>query len=209
MTSEETKARILEAATRVFSHNGFAAAHVAEIADEAAVNVALIYRYFESKESLLHAVLDQFVNEAAAFRKKFITGSSLPATDEELFLLADWAWEFLQERQELIRVILFELLNDQDQLDLIYKFFDSILVERLPASLVDRRNEQSLLIGLTAFFYGLLPFLMVIAIGDQWAEHYQLPPEGLKQHFVAAFNRLFARHLMDVLDTENESTDER
>ncbi len=199
MSSEETKSKILKAATEVFAHNGFAAANVADIADSANINVALIYRYFQSKESLLHSVLDQFVTDAAQIKKEFFADRTFPTTDEELLYLAEWAWEFLQERHDLIRVILFELLNDEDQLDMIYKFFDSILVEYLPPELTDRNNDQAILLGLTSFFYGLLPFLMVIAIGNQWAAHYQIPEKDLKSHFIVSFNRLFAHHLMDVL----------
>jgi len=204
MSAEETKAKILNAATTVFSHNGFAAANVSEIAAEAGVNVALIYRYFESKESLLHAVLDQFVTEATPFRKEFFKDRDFPTTEEDLSMLAEWAWDYLQERHDLIRVILFELLNDQDQLDLIYKFFDSLLVERLPQSLTDRNNDQALLLALASFFFGLIPFLMVIAVGDQWAEHYQIDQTNLKNNFVTAFNRLYVRHIMDVLDDDEK-----
>jgi len=200
MSAEETREKILNAATAVFSHNGFAAANVAEIAEEAGVNVALIYRYFESKESLLHAVLDQFVNEATNFRKSFFKDHVSTNTEEDLSLLAEWAWDYLQDRHDLIRVILFELLNDQDQLDLIYKFFDSLLVERLPTSLSDRNNEQTILLALASFFFGLIPFLMVTAVGDQWAEHYQIEQAHMKNNFVRAFNRLYVRHIMDVLD---------
>lgn len=204
MSAEETKTKILDAATTVFSHCGFAAAHVAEIAEEAGVNVALIYRYYESKESLLHAVLDQFVTEATLFRKEFFKDRVFPTTEEDLSLMAEWAWDYLQDRHDLIRVILFELLNDQDQLDLIYKFFDSLLVERFPTSLTDRNNDQALLFALASFYFGLIPFLMVIAIGDQWADHYQIKQAEMKNNFVTSFNRLYVRHIMDVLDDDKD-----
>ena len=126
-----------------------------------------------------------------------------------VILRKDWAWDFFQQRHDLIRVILFELLNDEDQLDMVYKFFDSILVEHLPTEITDRLNDQSVTLGLASFFYGLVPFLMTIAIGDQWAQHYQIPPENLKHHFVIVFNRLFIRHIMDVLNEGSPPVSER
>ena len=55
--AEETRRRLLEAARRRFSEDGYAATTVRDIADDAGVNVALINRYFASKEGLFEACL--------------------------------------------------------------------------------------------------------------------------------------------------------
>ncbi|SNT50034.1 DNA-binding transcriptional regulator, AcrR family [Asanoa hainanensis] len=52
-----TRRLLLEAARRRFARNGYAATTVRDIADEAGVNVALINRYFASKEGLFEACL--------------------------------------------------------------------------------------------------------------------------------------------------------
>ena len=52
-----TRALLLDAARRRFARNGYAATTVRDIADEAGVNVALINRYFASKEGLFEACL--------------------------------------------------------------------------------------------------------------------------------------------------------
>jgi TetR/AcrR family transcriptional regulator len=56
---EESRAAILEAAAREFSENGIAGARTDAIAREAHVNKALLYYYFQDKETLYGAVLDQ------------------------------------------------------------------------------------------------------------------------------------------------------
>jgi AcrR family transcriptional regulator len=48
---------LLEAARRRFAEDGYAATTVRDIADDAGVNVALISRYFSSKEGLFEACL--------------------------------------------------------------------------------------------------------------------------------------------------------
>lgn len=53
----ETRRLLLEAARRRFAANGYAATTVRDIADEAGVNVALINRYFSSKEGLFEQCL--------------------------------------------------------------------------------------------------------------------------------------------------------
>src|SRR5687768_16792368 len=52
-----TRRRLLEAARRRFARDGYATSTVRDIADDAGVNVALISRYFTSKEGLFEACL--------------------------------------------------------------------------------------------------------------------------------------------------------
>jgi TetR/AcrR family transcriptional regulator len=56
--SAETRTRILDAALREFSAHGLAGARTEQIATAAGVNKALIYYYFESKETLYLAALE-------------------------------------------------------------------------------------------------------------------------------------------------------
>ena len=55
---EETRASILEAATREFAQEGVAGARTDAIARAARVNKALLYYYFKDKETLYGAVVD-------------------------------------------------------------------------------------------------------------------------------------------------------
>lgn len=57
--SEETRARILEAALRTFRERGFERATMREIASEAGVAVGAAYYYFDSKEAIVMAFYDQ------------------------------------------------------------------------------------------------------------------------------------------------------
>jgi TetR/AcrR family transcriptional regulator len=56
---EESRAAILKAAAREFAEHGIAGARTDAIAREAQVNKALLYYYFEDKETLYGAVLDE------------------------------------------------------------------------------------------------------------------------------------------------------
>jgi TetR/AcrR family transcriptional regulator len=56
--ADQTKARILEAAIRQFSESGLAGARTEQIAEEAGVNKALLYYYFQGKEALYDAALE-------------------------------------------------------------------------------------------------------------------------------------------------------
>src|ERR1700756_4556310 len=54
-----TRARLLEAAARVYARRGFDAATLDEIAEEAGFTKGAVYDHFGSKENLLFALLDE------------------------------------------------------------------------------------------------------------------------------------------------------
>ncbi|MEU7870435.1 TetR family transcriptional regulator [Dactylosporangium sp. NPDC049140] len=58
-----TRALLLDAARRRFARDGYSSATLRDIAEDAGVNVALIARYFESKEGLFEASLTAAVDE--------------------------------------------------------------------------------------------------------------------------------------------------
>jgi TetR/AcrR family transcriptional regulator len=64
--ADQTRARILDAATREFSSNGLAGARTERIAEAAGVNKALIYYYFQGKEALYTATLEFVAEHIAA-----------------------------------------------------------------------------------------------------------------------------------------------
>jgi len=56
--ADQTRTRILDAATQEFSANGLAGARTERIAEAAGVNKALLYYYFRSKDALYAAALE-------------------------------------------------------------------------------------------------------------------------------------------------------
>ena len=61
--ADGTRQRLLQAARQRFAQDGYAATTVRDIATDAGVNVALINRYFTSKQGLFEACLDGTVKE--------------------------------------------------------------------------------------------------------------------------------------------------
>jgi len=56
--------RILLAARRCFAEHGFHAASIADIAKTAEMSSGLIYRYFDSKDAIVRAIVDRQMEEA-------------------------------------------------------------------------------------------------------------------------------------------------
>ena len=65
---EQTPAQdaILDAAERLFARQGFTATTIKQIANDAAVNSALLYYYYESKEMLYRAMLQRILGQLLA-----------------------------------------------------------------------------------------------------------------------------------------------
>ncbi len=54
---ERSKEKILDAATELFSENGYNATSISDIAKKAGISKGLVYNYFKSKEDLLDAII--------------------------------------------------------------------------------------------------------------------------------------------------------
>lgn len=94
LSCDERRCAILGAAKRVFARLGFEGAKTKDIAKEAGVSEALIYRHFPSKETLHGALHDQLCAE-----KEHVLNymASVPASTELLvFLHFKFAWLITQ-----------------------------------------------------------------------------------------------------------------
>src|SRR4051812_5134592 len=58
MRREDRRAQILAAAVPVFARHGFREASLDDIAAQAGITRAIVYRHFDSKEELYRAILD-------------------------------------------------------------------------------------------------------------------------------------------------------
>ena len=64
--SADTRSRILDAAEKLFAARGFDGVTIKEIGVEAQQNAALLYYYFDSKETLFREVLTRGVSQLIA-----------------------------------------------------------------------------------------------------------------------------------------------
>jgi len=102
--SDRTRARILDAVETLTASGPMSNITMRSIADEAGCSLGLAYRYFDTKEDLIGAVLDR----AAAY----ITNGLGPShTPEEL---VEHAWPRMAERPVFVRLFAWLILEQQD-----------------------------------------------------------------------------------------------
>lgn len=76
--SQQTEARILQAARNEFQRNGYARASVESVADAAGITRASIYRHYADKEGLLRAAIQSAADEASERTTSATTGIQDP-----------------------------------------------------------------------------------------------------------------------------------
>lgn len=126
--SEESKARILASATKIFSEKGLEGSRVDEIAKDAKINKRMLYHYFGSKEELYVEVLRYNYNKIVALIKN---GFNLGDNPKENMIRAVRAYfYYLADNEEFVRLTSWEALNGgQFSRKVIPQFFDLVELE--------------------------------------------------------------------------------
>ena len=96
--AERCRRQVLDAALQLFSHQGFGATSVREIADAAKVSIGALYHHFPDKETLFRALLDEYSTIAETKRFPFtraLAGGTFPDNLEQLgFAARDTVQQF-------------------------------------------------------------------------------------------------------------------
>ncbi len=83
--AEAQRNRILRAAEHCFIEHGFHAASIANISEKAGMSAGLIYRYFENKNAIILAIIDQQLKERRADIAKMRADFDFVGRMEEMF----------------------------------------------------------------------------------------------------------------------------
>ena len=114
---EDRREQIIDAAMRVFAQKGFTRATNKDIAREAGITPGLIYYYFESKEAVLKAIIEQ----RSPLRLMATVSAEMLAMPPETFLrfLIQQLLGIVESEQfiGLVRVLLPEVMHDMHNAD--------------------------------------------------------------------------------------------
>ncbi|HMK30779.1 MAG TPA: TetR/AcrR family transcriptional regulator [Terriglobales bacterium] len=111
--------QILTVATELFARQGYQGTTTRQIAEQAGVNEAIIFRHFPTKEELYWAIIELQTQEQG-LREKLLARLSRKGSDYEVF--RDIARVVLDRDTTLTRLLLFSALENHE---LSYRFFRS------------------------------------------------------------------------------------
>jgi TetR/AcrR family transcriptional regulator len=110
----DTKEKILEAARLEFGRHGLAGARVDRIAQNAAVNKAMIYYYFRSKENLYQAVIEDHFSVISEFLEKNIVSD---ISVEDVFpKISEFINSLFSERKNFLPIMLREIADGGERI---------------------------------------------------------------------------------------------
>lgn len=130
----DTRDKILETATRLFSNHGYRSTSLSQVAREAKVSKALIFWHFQNKEKLFRSALHRWLEPYA------INTRALEGLDEvaQVKKLVDDYYEFVSENVYSARFLLSLFLREEDQsgeilghVSGLYHFYRGLLTDVL------------------------------------------------------------------------------
>lgn len=131
INSENSKEKILEAATKLFARKGFDGVSIREICNEADVNICMISYYFGGKKELYQGIIDNLLERQTEFAKTFLDFDTNPATLDK------------KEQIDLLLIIL----------DKFVDFFYSNITSDLIILLLKEQQKDNFLINSPALNY--------------------------------------------------------
>jgi AcrR family transcriptional regulator len=129
MSAETTRDKILEASLKLFSQKGFLGATTREIAREAGVAEVTLFRHFPSKEALFEEVIRRYSFLPAL--KGILPGLERAGYEEAILEIARRFLERLEERKDLIRIMLAERHHYPSQVKGIVRGFLGEMIRML------------------------------------------------------------------------------
>jgi len=106
---EGTKRNIIDVATREFANRGFSGARIDEIADKTQCSKRMIYYYFDNKEGLYLAVLENAYQTTRSFEAGLELDDLPPI--EALTLLVESTFEHHNNNEDFIRLVMIENIH--------------------------------------------------------------------------------------------------
>ena len=126
LSATDRRQQILKVASGLFARKGYQGTTTREIAEEAGVNEALLFRHFPSKENLYWTMIEEL---CAARGKRHRVQKILDKGGTDLEVFRDVAREFLtrsERDQELTRLLWFTALENHE---LSARFFNTFVAE--------------------------------------------------------------------------------
>lgn len=167
----DSRQALLAAAERLFADRGLEGARTEEIAAAARVNKALLHYYFDTKEKLHQAVLENLFQQLVAQLREPLAGTAPPP--RAVMALVERYFSFLEEHPNYPRLLQREMMRDRPYLRQVARRYLQPTFRRAARILragiregtfrpVDVPNTVVSLLGVTAFYFVAAPVVSVV-----------------------------------------------
>ncbi|HEX9457749.1 MAG TPA: TetR/AcrR family transcriptional regulator [Thermoanaerobaculia bacterium] len=179
--SERSRAQILESALKLFSHRGYGATSVRDIAEDAGLSKGNVYHHFSDKETIFRALLDQYFQAMSSpdfpFNRALATGT-FPENLEELGRAAR---ETVKDYREYVALIYVDVVEfDGTHIRKFYadmaRRFDAFMKKHgmeddLAGRLQDGLSPISAVMLATRIFYNYFSIEILFGVKDHFGKN--------------------------------------
>ena len=202
---------ILRAAEKLFSRAGFSGTSVAEIAEAAGVNKALVYYYFKSKDAIITSLFDEILEELGTHNGSGGPGSTADTGDsiDRARRKIERELNYLSGRKRIISVMLMETLMSANAGDHLFRCAEAVLerADSSPRNPEGTSHDDERLRSLTAeFFTGFLPLVGFVALRDKWCKFFACDPRKAHEYFLDAFTQSHLASQMHRRESDSDQT---
>ena len=178
--SEKSRQQILDAALKLFSHKGYGATSVRDIAEEADLSKGNVYHHFPDKETIFRALIDRYFEAMAQPDFPFnraLTSGSFPDNLEEIGLAIR---EVTRDYREYIALIYVDVVEFDGTH--VRKFYSNMadrftafikaagMEEELEGKLADGLSPVSAVMLATRIFYNYFTVEILFGVKDHFGK---------------------------------------
>ena len=190
--SERSRAQILEAALRLFSHQGYRGTSIRDIATAAGVSTGNLYHQFPDKESLFRTLLDQYWQAIDSPDHPFNKALAEGAFPDDLEALGRAARESVQQYRPYVALVYVDVVE-----------FEGIHIRKFYADMAHRfsvfMEQNSAKLRLDRLRPGVSPLAAVMLAGRFLLHYFAVEIIfGVPNHFGKDTDTLL-REIADIL----------
>lgn len=199
---EVTRKKILKVAKRLIAKKGFASTTVDDIASAAKVNIAVLYYYFEDKDSILQNVIQESL---ITFKKKFLRMNKehLVAIYQQkgkdhtqrVRIILTELLDFACKSQPFAKIVLEQtLLHNAENRSSFFSFYSEL------CNLKPFESRKNIDLKLYLFFYHIFPVLNFAVFYKKLAKDFGINTEEIKNKFIEVHAPFYLESLYKIMD---------
>jgi AcrR family transcriptional regulator len=178
--SEKSRQQILDAALKLFSHRGYGATSVRDIAEEAALSKGNVYHHFPDKETIFRALLDRYFQAMSQPEFPFNRALASGTFPENLETIGKAVREIVKDYREYVALIYVDVVEFDGEH--VRKFYGN-MADRFDAFMkahgMEKELEEKLAPGLspvsavmlaTRIFYNYFTIEILFGVKDHFGK---------------------------------------
>jgi AcrR family transcriptional regulator len=178
--SEKSRAQILDSALKLFSHKGYGATSVRDIAEEAGLSKGNVYHHFPDKETIFRALIDRYFEAMSQPEFPFNRALAAGSFPENLEAIGQSIREIVRDYREYVALIYVDVVEFdgthvrkfyQNMADRFDSFMKSTGMEKeLQQKLANGLSPVSAVMLATRIFYNYFTVEILFGVKDHFGK---------------------------------------